>query len=225
MKTLIIVPAFNEQKTIAGVLLDLKKNGFNNILVVDDGSSDKTGEIAKHCGVQILRHILNRGLGSALGTGFEFALRNSFDIVVTFDADGQHNVKDLKQLMHPIQIGDADVVIGSRLIKNGNMPFDRKLINYLSNLITFIFYGVWTTDSQSGLRAFGTQPIRKIKIKTDRMEVSSEFFKEIKRNHLRFVEIPIKPVYTEYSLSKSQEGRGTLNAFYVGLKMLIRLFR
>jgi len=102
------------------------------------------------------------------------------------------------------------------------MPLDRLIISHLSNLLTFLFYGVWSTDSQSGLRAFNKKAIKCITIKTDRMEVSSELLKEIKKNKLRFKEIPIKPIYTEYS---RQSGQSNLNSLNVAVKMLLRLFR
>lgn len=219
MKTLIIVPAFNEEKSIASVIIDLKKHGFKNILLVNDGSLDDTASKAK--GVKIINHIINRGLGAALGTGFEYAKLNNYDIAVTFDSDGQHKAKDIKKLL--AKIGRADVVIGSRLLKNTkDMPVDRIVINVISNLLTFAIYGIWSTDSQSGLRAFNKKSIECIKIKTQRMEVSSEFLKEIKRNNLRFVEVSIDPIYTEYS---RQSGQSNLNSFNVAIRMLLRLFR
>lgn len=222
MKILIVVPAFNEGQSIAAVIKDLRRTGYRNILVVDDGSSDETGEIANKVGVTVLRHELNRGLGAALGTGFGYCHNIKADILVTFDADSQHKATDIARLIDPIERGEADVVIGSRLLDARGMPLDRRIINWVANVITYVFYGVLTTDSQSGLRAFSRKAIEKIEIKTDRMEVSSEFFKEIKKNHLRFQEIPIKPIYTEYS---RRGGQSNLNSLAVTFKMVLRLFR
>lgn len=222
MKILIVVPAFNEEESIAAALADLKKHHFHEIVVVNDGSWDKTAEIARQNQVTVLDHLVNRGLGAALGTGFTYARDVSADVLVTFDADGQHRASDVKNLLEPIVNRKSDVVIGSRLIKSDGMPVDRRIINFVSNILTMMFYGVWTTDSQSGLRAFNKKAISSIIIKTDRMEVSSEFFKEIRRNNLKFVEVPIKPVYTEYS---RQGGQSNLNGINVTLKMLVRLFR
>ncbi len=223
MKILIVIPAFNEEISLGRVIGNLRSHGYKDLVVIDDGSHDGTGDQARKLGVPVLVHSVNRGLGAALGTGLEYAKLVKAQIVVTFDADGQHQASDVKALLAPILAGRADVVIGSRLLINfRKMPKDRLVISYLSNLLTFFLYGVWSTDSQSGLRAFNKKALRCITIKTDRMEVSSEFLKEIKKNKLRFKEISIKPIYTDYS---RQSGQGNLNSFAVAFKMLLRLFR
>lgn len=223
MKILIVVPAYNEAPTIKNVILDLRKNGYDNILVVDDGSSDQTFAIAAKEKCLVVSHVINRGLGAALGTGFAYAQRSGVDILVTLDADGQHEAKDIKALLAPILSSKADVVIGSRLLGRKNMPKDRKVLNFMSNILTFLLFGVWTTDSQSGLRAFNKKAIKSIRIKTERMEVSSEFFKEIRDNHLTFAEVPIKAIYTAYGiLSTKQEDQAALK---ISLRLLLRLFR
>lgn len=226
MKVLVIVPAFNEERTIGAVLNDLKKHGFDNILVVDDGSADGTAIIAQGLKIPTICHVINRGLGAALGTGFAYAKEKKYECLVTFDSDGQHRACDLKNLLAPIISDQTDVVIGSRLLKRSKeMPPDRLVINYLSNIFTFFLYGVWSTDTQSGLRAFNKKALNCITIKTDRMEVSSELLKEVKKNHLRFQEIPIKPIYTQYSRTKGQDQKGNLNSINVAMKMFLRLFR
>lgn len=224
MQILIVVPAFNEGKSIIDVIRDLKKHGYKNILVVDDGSVDRTGELAKKAKAFVVRHVINRGLGAALGTGFEFAKHKSYSTLVTFDSDGQHKAKDIINILKPIKNNQADVVIGSRLLWNKkNMPLGRLILNHLSNLATFALYGVWATDTLSGLRAFNKKAIRSINIKTQRMEVSNEFFKEIKINNLRFKEIPIRPIYTKYSIKSSSQGQ--LAPVKLAARMILRLFR
>ncbi|MDO8514949.1 MAG: glycosyltransferase family 2 protein, partial [bacterium] len=162
MKILIIIPAWNEQKTLPGVVSDLKKHGYKNIVVINDGSTDGT--------IGTLNHVINRGLGAALGTGFEFARKNRTDIIVTFDADGQHKAEDIKNLIKPILDNKADVVVGSRMTEFRKlMPKSRLVITLLANLLTYLLYGFKSTDSQSGLRAFNKKALEKIKIKTDRM--------------------------------------------------------
>jgi len=227
MKRLVIVPAFNEAKVIFATLTELKKalksHGKFDILVIDDGSKDNTGVQAQKAKVKVISHSLNRGLGGALGTGLEYAKRNHYDLCVTFDADGQHHPLDLLKLIKPIENKQADIVIGTRtLSKTGHMPLDRKIINWASNLATFLFFGIWTSDSQSGFRAFSKKAIDLIQIKTERMEVSSEIFSEVKRHKLKFTEIPIKVIYTQYSRAKGQK---SLNAFRVLYKLLLRLAR
>ncbi len=220
-EVLVVIPAFNEEQTLPGVIRDLKEHGYFTILVVDDGSGDATSAVAKENDVMMVRHVVNRGLGAALGTGFSFAKQNNFNYLVTFDGDGQHEGRKVKKLLEPIISNQADVVIGSRLIDRKSAPFKIRVLNYIANLITFVLYGVWTTDSLSGLRAFNKVALEKIHIKTDRMEVSNEFFKEIRRNKLRFIEVPIKAIYTDYSKAHTHN----LDPWSVGFKMVLRLFR
>lgn len=223
-KLLVIIPAFNEAsvigKTIQGVRRSLEEA---RILVVNDGSSDTTGLEAKKAGAIVVNHPINRGLGGALGTGLYWAKEKDVDLAVTFDADGQHDPCDIQKVLDPIMSGNADVVIGTRT-KSGwsEIPWDRKIVLTLSNWLTWWLFGITTTDSTSGLRAFNRKAIEKIQIKTDQMEVSNEFFYEIKRCKLRLREVPIKVMYTEYSRLKGQKNS---NAFSVGVKLLLRLFR
>lgn len=226
MKLLIILPAFNEGEKIGEVLKGLpnKIKGATEIekLVIDDGSEDSTSIVALSNKAKVLRHIINRGLGGGIGTGFEYARVKGSDIVVTFDSDGQHRSQDIEPLIKPIVDGKVDVVIGSRFLKVAEVPFDRIVINFLSNIATFVLFGIWTSDSQSGLRAFNKKAISKIDIKTQKMEVSSEIFKEIKRNDLKFAEIPIKAIYTEYSRRKGQKNSNAIPTF---IKMFLRALR
>lgn len=215
-KTWIVIPAFNEEKTLLKVLNDLKQEGYTNTFVVDDGSTDGTFEIAKAHAKVAVSHKLNRGLGGALGTGIAGAYRLGAEYIVTFDADGQHSTNDLKRVLAPLRRREADVVIGSRMLNPDGMPWYRQLMNKIANVITYVLFGIWTTDSQSGLRAFNRTTAGKMKIRTNRMEVSSEIIREIKLNNLRFKEIPIQAIYTDYSLSKGQN-------IFVGLKTFAKL--
>ena len=224
-KLLVIIPAFNEAKvigkTVAEVMTVLPKG--TSVLVVNDGSNDLTGFEAKKAGAIVINHPINRGLGGALGTGLYWAKERDIDYVVTFDADGQHDPEDILKVSEPIISGNADVVIGTRTkLDWGEIPWDRKIVLTLSNWLTWWLFGIKTTDSTSGLRAFNRKAIEKIQIKTDQMEVSNEFFYEIKRCKLRLKEVPIKVMYTAYSRSKGQKNS---NAFSVGVKLLLRLFR
>lgn len=227
MKRLIIVPAYNEAKVIYQTLASLKntlrhKKSFD-ILVVDDGSTDNTSREALKAKVKVIQHKLNRGLGGALGTGLAYARIHKYDLAVTFDADGQHDPRDIIIAVKPVEEKIADIVIGTRTRSNmGQMPLDRKIINWLSNIVTWVFFGIWTSDSQSGFRAFSKKALRVVEIKTEKMEVSSEIFAEIKKHHLRVSEVPIRVIYTEYSRSKGQDNLNAINVLY---KLLLRLFR
>lgn len=225
-KLIIVLPAFNEASVIDQVLENLKRelllisNLQKEIVVVDDGSIDKTSQIAHKHGAMVLKHLINRGLGGALGTGLEYAKMSKADMMVTFDADGQHDAKDISKILNPILNNRADVVIGVRNVKK--MPFDRRVITLFSSIITFIFFGIFCQDTQSGFRAFNLKAINSLKIKTQRMEVSSEFFYGIKKHKLRLIEVPIRVIYTPYSLKKGQKNS---NAIKILLKLVLRLFR
>ena len=210
MKVVAVVPAYNEEKTVGGVVRSLLPF-VQEAVVVDDGSVDGTTREARAGGACVVGHMLNRGLGAAIGTGVEAALRDGADIVVTFDADGQHDAKDVSRLIAPILEGEADVAIGTRTMDRQLMPGSRRVANWIGNALTFVLFGKWVQDSQSGLRAFSRQAAEDLEIKCDRMEVSSEIVKEIRRHGWRLAEVPIRPVYTDYSMSKGQ-------GFLVGLK-------
>jgi len=232
MTLLIILPAFNEEKVIENVLVRLKKEIKKikkesklkiKIVVVNDGSTDKTSKIAKRQKIYVLNHLLNRGLGGALSTGFRFAKKMNADLALTMDSDGQHDPRDIKKVIKPIITNQADVVIGSRMIsKKGKIPPDRKIMITASNIITFLFFGVKTSDSQSGFRCLNKKALTLINLQTQRMEASSEIFSEIKKHKLILKEVPINVIYTEYSRKK---GQSNLNSLQILLKLLLKLAR
>lgn len=225
MKTAIIVPAYNEAPVIVSCLQDLrsvisKQNIKTDIIVVDDGSIDGTGDVVLKYADYVLVHRHNCGLGASLATGIEFAKRNEYDYCVTFDSDGQHDAKDISKALKKLESG-CDIVIGSRFIgTHSGMPRSRRVILFVGNLITFLFFGVWTSDSQSGFRGLSKRAIQSISLKSNRMEVSSEFFGEIHRLGLKFTEIPIHIRYTEYSLKKGQKNSHSANVLLKLLYML-----
>ncbi len=214
MKRIALIPAYNEATTITEVL-KRTRDFVDEIIVVNDGSSDKTAELAKQAGAYVVSHGINRGLGAAIGTGFAYALRRGADVVITLDADGQHDPSEIPAFVSAIEKG-ADVVIGTRMKTRIGMPWYRQVAQVIGNVTTYVLFGAWVSDSQSGYRAFTKVALSKIQIRTNRMEVSSELIAETKRNNLNLVEVPIKAIYTDYSLSKGQ-------SFFVGIKTLIKL--
>ncbi len=215
-KRVIVIPAYNEERTIAEAVRGALQVA-DLVLVVDDGSSDRTSEIAASSGAVVARHAVNRGLGGALGTGLAGALRLGADLIATMDADGQHRPEDAKRALDRLSAGDADFVIGSRMLeRKGNMPVRRRLAQLLGNALTFLLFRRWVSDSQSGLRAMTRAAAERIEIRSSRMEVSSEFVKEVVDKRLRLAEVPIEAVYTAYSLSKGQ-------SFLVGLQTAFKL--
>ena len=227
MKLLIGVPAYNEENVIGKVLKNLprKISGISkiDILVVNDGSSDETEKLAeKISGVIVLNHLINRGLGGALKTILTYAKMKNYDLLITFDADGQHISNDVVKLINTYYSSNTDVVIGSRWKRSLHKPFSRYLVNQFANFFTFLLFAVWTSDSQSGLRLFNKKAINCIDLETDGMEVSSEIFKEIKRKKLSFSETSITAIYTKYSLKKGQQVSNSINVI---IQLLLRLIK
>lgn len=220
-KVYIVLPAYNEASVIKGVINSVKNAGFKNIIVVDDGSSDNTFQESLATGVIVLRHLLNRGKGAATQTGLDAAKLLHADFIVTIDADGQHDPNEIKKLLEPLQAGTADVVIGSRMLNTVGMPISRILMNKVGNWITYLFFGIKVSDSQSGFRAYSYNAINSVYTYLDGYEFESEMLGEIRKAKLRIKEIPIKVVYTDYSMNKYKSSKtNTSQGLVNGIKMV-----
>ncbi|WP_297068452.1 glycosyltransferase [Thermococcus sp.] len=224
LSTFVVVPAYNEERTIGEVLNGLLKYFKTfEIVVVNDGSRDRTLEIARSKGVQVLTHLVNRGLGGALGTGLAYAVRKGGKLILTFDADGQHLIGDALKVMKPVAEGRADFAIGSRLKGDvSEMPAIKRIGNAVLDAITAVFAGKYVSDSQSGLRCFNGECASKIRITCDRYAVSSEIIIEASKHGCRIIEVPIKAVYTDYSVRK---GTNVIEGFKIALNLLFDKLR
>ncbi|MFH1399424.1 MAG: glycosyltransferase family 2 protein [Candidatus Woesearchaeota archaeon] len=218
-KVFIVIAAYNEQEQIGKVVEGLRKEGYSNIVVVDDGSTDNTTKIAGK-GATVIRHVINMGQGAALQTGIDFAVEHGADIVVTFDADGQHQAKDIKKLLRPILNGEADVTLGSRFLSvHSDMPLLRRLFLKIGVVVLLVMYGIRLTDSHNGLRAFSREAAEKIEIRCNRMDHASEIPEQIHKKKLRYQEVPVSIKYTEYSL---KHGQKSSDAFKIFCRMVLR---
>ncbi len=209
MKVFIVIPCYNEAKQVAAVLKEVKPYG--SVVVVDDGSSDQSYQVAKSEGVKVLRHLINRGMGAALATGNSYALSQGAEVIVHFDADGQHLAADLPQLLEPIVTGSAEVVFGSRFLNSASqIPFFKKWL-ILKPAITLqnLFFGLSLSDAHNGLRALTASALKKIEISQDRMAHASEIISQVKKLRLKYQEVPVTIKYYEF-------GQGFLG----GLKIL-----
>lgn len=217
-KVILALPAYNEATVLPEVIQEIRAAGYHHMILVDDGSSDETFEVAHAAGVTALRHRLNRGKGAATKTAIEAAKLLGAEIIVTLDSDGQHNPKDIPQLIEPILRGEADVVLGTRLINPHGMPRHKILANWLGNAVTWCLYGLWVTDSQSGFRAYSRKAASLINTRSDRYDYESEVIREIRLHGLVFLEVPIEVRYTAYSMGKLER-----QSFVNGLKTLSRM--
>ncbi|MBE6485758.1 MAG: glycosyltransferase family 2 protein [Methanosphaera stadtmanae] len=213
----IILSCYNEEETLEEVVDGLIERGFK-VIIVDDGSKDNSPIIARklvkkyYPNVYHYRHIINVGLGGAIKTGIQAALRKGADIMITFDADGQHNPDDLYNMYPPLQEGKADVVIAARDFDD--MPTGRRFGNTVMNYITYVFQGKMVKDSQSGLRAFTSDAANKLELKSPQYGISSEIIGEIHRKNLKLMEVPMTTIYDERTI---QKGTNTL----VGIKIVL----
>ncbi len=217
-KICIIIPIYNEAQVLASVVSEIHQAGKYTIIVIDDGSDDQSFLTAKKLGVIALRHKINRGKGAAVKTGIEVAKLLDADIVVTMDGDGQHDPLDIFALVKPIIEDGCDVVLGSRLMNHEGMPAIKVVANKIGNIFTWLFYGIFVSDSQSGYRAFSKYAIQVINTRADKYEYDSKVIREMKNNRLKFVEVPVQVRYTEYSMGKKHK-----QGFVNGLKTLGRM--
>ena len=209
MKILIGIPAFNEEKNIGSIIANIKKK-YSEILVCDDGSSDNTKLIATNMGANVISHSTNLGYGSAIKTIFNHAKKMDFDILVTFDSDGQHIISEIDSVVKPIIENKSDIVIGSRFLKSSkNIPkyrkFGIKTITTLTNVATRNDL----SDSQSGFRAYSRSVIDKISLVESGMGISTEILIKASKNNFSITEVPITVIYDENSHSQKPISHGT----------------
>ena len=209
MKTVIGIPAFNEEKNIAGILIKLKKIS-QNIIVCDDGSNDLTAKIAEELGAIVVRHEKNLGYGEAIKTIFQKAHEINADILTTFDADGQHRIEDIEKMLEPIKNNVADIVIGSRFLEsNQNVPKYRKIGIKVITELTNITGGTKITDSQSGFRSYNKKILENIKPTESGMGVSTEILIKIQKAGYRITEVPITILYEGDTSTHNPVSHGT----------------
>ena len=218
-KIFIVIAAYNEAKAIRTVV-DALLVSYPHVVVVDDASTDATSEGLKDAPVYLLRHCLNRGQGAALQTGIEFALSSGADLIVTFDADGQHDLTDIPAMLAPILAGECDVTLGSRFLgRTEGMPVIRRFVLNGGVLFTRIFSRIKVTDIHNGFRAFSARAAAHIHMQMDRMAHASEILDQIRQSGLRYREVPVTIRYTSYSISK---GQSSWNAVKIVFELLLR---
>lgn len=216
LRVCVVIPAYNEAKVIGGVIAESVKALHatpysTEIVVVNDASKDETATIAAQHGATVINHILNSGAGGATATGLSYAQQHGFDIACTMDADGQHEINDVITGIHLLVTREADLLIGSRLINSKGMSRVKVLGNRGLSFITYLLFGVNSTDSQSGLRIFSHTTLKQLRWKTNGYEFCSEMLWRAKQLNLVIDEYPIKAIYTDYSKAKGQNNWNAIN--------------
>jgi glycosyltransferase involved in cell wall biosynthesis len=205
--TWIVIPAYNEARSIASVVAGLRHAGYANVCVVNDGSGDGTGALALRAGAHVLEHVTNFGQGAALQTGIDYALANGAHYVCTFDADGQHSAQSLAMLLAAIDDHDADVALGSRFLNGeSHVPLMRRLLLRAALGFTRMHARLDVSDTHNGLRVFSRRAAEIVRIEQPQMAHASEILQKIGAAKLRYVEVPVTIAYTDYSRAKGQSG-------------------
>jgi glycosyltransferase involved in cell wall biosynthesis len=200
----VVIAAYNEAAVIARVIMEVRRAGYA-VVVVDDGSSDDTGGIARAAGASLVRHPFNLGQGAALQTGIDFALLQGAEVVVTFDADGQHRAGDISRLVHALAEENVEFALGSRFLRSSaNLPPLRRLLLKAATVFTRWTTGLQVTDTHNGLRAITRRGAAAIRLRQNQMAHASELLGQIGRSGLPYVERPVTIEYTAYSLAKGQ---------------------
>jgi polyprenyl-phospho-N-acetylgalactosaminyl synthase len=215
----IVIPAFNEAAVVGEVIADVR-SVFDHVVCVDDGSTDGTGEIARRAGAHLVHHPINLGQGAAIQTGVEYARKQpGARVFATFDADGQHRVKDMAAMIDRLSAGDVDIVIGTRFGEDrggSRPPLFKRIVLQTAAWLSPRGRRLGLTDTNNGLRVFNKKVADGLDITMSGMSHANEFVMLIAENHWRVVEQPVEVLYTEYSKSKGQPLLNGVNIIFDG---------
>lgn len=213
----IVIPAKNEDGYLSDLITQILALGLFQIVVVNDQSTDKTREIAEQFQeAYVLDHVINLGAGAATQTGIAFSVSKNAQMIVTIDADLQHNPEDIPRLIHHMEQLNCDLVIGSRFIGKNSIPTSRRIYNGIANLVSFLLTGKYLTDSQSGLKAIKGSLAQDMNLNYDGFEFCMEIIKHAKITKSKISEIPVDVRYTAATTAKGQNLRS-------GISMISRL--
>ncbi len=216
----ILIAAFNESTVIGQVIKDCQKEGFDRVVVIDDGSEDVTGEVARQAGAAVITHPLNCGKSAAISTGLQYlhGQAKHDDIVVLMDADGQHLASEIKLLITPL-LNDPqlDVTYGVRTI-SAETPLVNRLGRRVGDWISVLYTGRYFADSQCGFRAFRLRAITGLELGIDRYAIETQMLRYIVEHRLKSLPVSVSNIYTEYSRNKHHK-QGIMQ----GLKTLVSL--
>lgn len=201
----IVIPAKDESPYIGDLLKRIISLGFKTIVVVNDSSNDHTNTIARSFpNVVVLDHLVNLGAGASTQTGITYAVNNNAQIIATIDADLQHNPENLIDLILHLEKNECQLVVGSRFLKENNIPASRIFYNKLANVISFFLTGKYLSDSQSGLKALHIDLARSMNLNYDGFEFCMEIIKHANISSAKIAEIPVDVVYTTETTKKGQ---------------------
>lgn len=216
----IVIPLFNEAEVITSVVQGIKTE-FKNVVCVDDGSSDESAVLAKTAGATVLQHPMNLGQGAALQTGFDYVVsRPEATHVVTFDADGQHRVRDAVEMAQLALTKRISVIYGSRFLDKRTKPgLKKRIVLKVAALMTRAFTGLRLTDAHNGLRVLSREALGMVQLEQNGMSHASEIVHQLAKSRLSWREYPVEVLYTEYSKKK---GQSLLNSINILIDLIVR---
>lgn len=214
-KIIAVIPAYNESTRVVQVIEDAKQY-VQQVIVVNDGSTDDTAAVASSAGATVVSHVENCGAGAATMTGIEAARALGADVIITLDADGQHDPHDIPAVLEPALQNKADIVFADRFGQRNHIPMIRRVFNAIGNLVTFAATGRWVNDSQCGFKVFGPKAVREIDIRMSKFEFCTEIVRECVQRNWRVAQIPTKVLYSEYTMAKGQ-------SFALGVRTALRI--
>ncbi len=194
MRGCVIIPAYNEEMRIGHIAREVIARGLD-CLVIDDGSLDKTREIAEREGACVITHLNNLGKGLSLRDGFRYVLDKDYDFVITMDGDGQHHPDELTNFIGAAKTGDAGIILGNRMSDPKDMPLKRRLTNWFMSSLISMIAGQDMPDSQCGYRLVKTDVLRAISLTSDKFEIESEVLIKASKAGFKVKSIPIKSIY------------------------------
>ena len=215
-----VVPVFNESEVIGPVIENLADH-FAHVVCIDDGSSDNSAELARQAGARVLMHPLNLGQGAALQTGFDYVMRQpGATHVITFDADGQHLVKDALEMLELAKRKRISVIFGSRFLDKRTKPgIKKRVVLKLAVLFTRAFTGLRLTDAHNGLRVLSMEALGFVRLEQNGMSHATEIVHQIAKSKLAWREYPVEVLYTDYSKRK---GQSLWNSVNILIDLLVR---
>ncbi len=216
MKICILIPAHNEAKHIKRVVSELRAKSLD-VLVVDDGSSDETTQLAKAGGATVLTNFQNQGKGFSLQRGFDYIISNDYDALITMDGDGQHAIEDVDHFIELFKKDRPDIICGNRMTDHTGMPFVRLMTNRIMSGLISVVCRQKVYDSQCGYRLIRTEVLRNVKLSSSAFEIESEVLIKSAKKGYRIASVPVKTIYAG-ELSR-------INPFFDTVRFIVYIIR
>ncbi len=195
-KLCVLIPAYNEARTIGGIVREIKVLGLV-VYVVDDGSGDRTAIIAEAEGAVVIKHEKNMGKGASLRDGCSSILKKDFDAVIIIDGDGQHEVKSIADFIKEMEASGGDIVIGNRMLDTGQMPYIRQKTNWFMSYLISKIIGQYIPDTQCGYRLIKREVLENVRFDSSNFEIESELIIKAGWQGFKISSVPIKTVYKD----------------------------